>query len=446
MKLLTKEIKRTVQLALPIALGQLGHVITGVADYTMLGHLNPLAMAGATFATSVFFPIMILGLGFSLGITPLVAKANGARNQSKIAQLFGTGLKANLIIGIALFLVLLLLRENLVLFNQPPEVIAICKDYFLLISITIIQVMVFQALKQFVEGLQNTRTPMIISLIGNLVNIVLNVVFIFGWGSFEGMGIIGAGIATLIARSLMVVVFLIYFLRKPELRILLKNLQLKITVFPYLKEVLNIGLPISTYMFFEVAAFSAATFMMGWISDDHIVAHQAALSLVSISFVICLGIGNAGSIRTATLLGEKNIKGTINVVKAVVLLGLCLSVVFGSLFFIFNNQLPLIFVDSSQLTIIKYAAIMLVFGAIFQFSDSLQVIFQGLLQGIGDVKVPSAIAVGSYWVVGLPFGYYLAFHTSVGYSGIWIGLALGLTISAILQGFRFRYSFKKLQN
>lgn len=444
LKSLRQEIKQTAILAIPISLGQLGHVLTGVADYTMLGHTDPLQMAGATFATSVFFPVMILGLGFSLGLTPLVAKANGARDNNKLKALFRTGFKLNLILGLLLFLGLFGLGESLILFNQPPKVLAVCKNYFLLISISIIPIMLFQALKTFLEGLQDTKTPMVISLLGNILNVVLNYFLIFDHDGFGGLGIEGAGWATLIARSMMFIGFLGFYLAKPTLRAALTSLISSIVDFKYLKEILNIGLPISTYMFFEVTAFSAATFMMGWISDDHITAHQAALSLASISFVVCMGIGNAGSIRSATYVGEQKLNKIKGVVASVVIISLVLSLLAALVFLLFKDALPLIFVDAQEVQIVEFASVMLLYASLFQFSDGLQVIFQGLLQGIGDVKVPSLIAIASYWLVGLPFGYYLCFNTTVGYPGVWIGLAIGLTISATLQILRYRSSFRKL--
>lgn len=444
LKSLKQEIKQTALLALPISLGQLGHVLTGVADYTMLGHTDPLQMAGATFATSVFFPVMILGLGFSLGLTPLVANANGARAHDKLKALFRTGFKLNLILGILLFLSLYFLSGKLEWFNQPSEVLSVCKNYFLLISISIIPIMLFQALKTFLEGLQDTKTPMVISLLGNALNVVLNYFLIFEHDGFGGMGIEGAGWATLIARSTMFIGFVGFYLSKSHLRNALASVLSEVLNFKYLKEILSIGLPISTYMFFEVTAFSAATFMMGWISDDHITAHQAALSLASLSFVVCMGVGNAGSIRSATLVGEKRLENIKGVVASVVTISLVLSTFAALLFLIFKDSLPLIFVDAQEAQIVDFASVMLLYAALFQFSDGLQVIFQGLLQGIGDVKIPSLIAVASYWLIGLPFGYWLAFETEVGYSGIWIGLAIGLTISATLQILRYRSSFKKL--
>jgi len=443
-KSLKQEIKQTALLALPISLGQLGHVLTGVADYTMLGHTDPLQMAGATFATSVFFPVMILGLGFSLGLTPLVANANGAKAKDRLKALFRTGFKLNLILGILLFLCLYFLSNALEWFNQPSEVLSVCENYFLLISISIIPIMLFQALKTFLEGLQDTKTPMVISLLGNALNVVLNYFLIFEHDGFGGMGIEGAGWATLIARSAMFIGFVGFYLSKSHLRNALASVLSDVLNFKYLREILNIGLPISTYMFFEVTAFSAATFMMGWISDDHITAHQAALSLASLSFVVCMGVGNAGSIRSATLVGEKKLENIKGVVASVVAISLVLSTLAALLFLIFKDSLPLIFVDAQETEIVEFASVMLLYAALFQFSDGLQVIFQGLLQGIGDVKIPSLIAVASYWLIGLPFGCWLTFETEVGYSGIWIGLAIGLTISAALQIIRYRYSFRRL--
>lgn len=444
LKLLKQEIKQTAYLAIPISIGQLGHVLTGVADYTMLGHTNPTEMAGATFATSIFFPFMILGLGFALGLTPLVAQNNGSKSLSKMSELFKTGFKINFFVGLVLFLFLLFLSTQLHILNQPPEVVEVCKKYFLLISISIIPIMLFSALKQFLEGLQNTLTPMIISLTGNVINVLLNYFLIFDHGSFGGLGIEGAGWATLIARSFMVILFLSFYCWKKRLRDILFSVLNNVFQFDHLKEILNIGLPISIYMFFEVTAFSAATFMMGWISEAHIAAHQAALSLASISFVVIMGVGNSGSIRTATYLGEQKIVGIKNVLFSVVIISLLLSTLSAFVFMFFNDELPFLFVNSNESEIIELASCLLLYAALFQFSDGLQVVFQGLLQGIGDVKIPSIIAASSYWFVGIPLGYLLTFYTSIGYSGIWIGLTVGLTFSAILQIKRYVYSFKKL--
>tara|TARA_B100000683_G_scaffold269878_1_gene307689 strand:+ start:7445 stop:8806 length:1362 start_codon:yes stop_codon:yes gene_type:complete len=438
------EIKETALLALPISLGQLGHVLTGIADYTMLGHTRPLEMAGATFATSVFFPVMILGLGFGLGLTPLVAHANGAKDEAKLMDLFRTSVKTNLVLGIVFFGFLFWLGDHLSWFNQPIDVVDTCKAYFVLIALSIIPVMLFQSFKTFSDGLKDTTTPMVISLLSNALNIVLNYLLIFDHGSFGGMGIEGAGWATLLSRLFMVVTFMFVYWRKKRFQPFFYGVFADVRKFVHLRGILNIGLPISAYMFFEVTAFSAATFMMGWIGEDYISAHQAALSLASISFVVCMGVGNAGSIRTATFVGEKKLNNLKGVVASVVLVSLCLSLVAAFIFLLFRDRLPLVFVDANEVEIIGYASVMLLYAALFQFSDGLQVIFQGLLQGIGDVKIPSFIAITSYWCIALPLGYYLAFHTAVGYSGIWVGLTVGLTFSAVLQITRYYYSYKKL--
>ncbi len=444
MSISIEEIKKTLLLALPIGIGQLGHVLTGVADYTMLGHHDSLEMASTTFATSVFFPIMILGLGFSLGLTPLVAKSNGAKDPLKVNQLFSTGLKLNFAIGIVLYLLLLLIAQYLFGFNQDPEVVEGCLTYFSIISISIIPLMIFQNFKQFVEALQDTLTPMYISLGCNVFNVILNYLLIFGVAGFPELGIVGAAISTLVSRVLMVVVFVFYFYTKKSKRILLVNALRTRIDFTFAKKIIEIGLPISIYMFFEVTAFSAATFMVGWISKDHLSGHQIALSLASMSFVVAMGVGNAGSIRTATYLGEQKIGKIKDVAVSVIFIVLSLSFLAALIFLVFKNQLPLIFVPSSETIIIKQASGMLVLAAIFQFSDGLQVALQGLLQGVGDVKIPSFIAVISYWGIGLPLGYWFAFNYGMSAQGIWVGLALGLTFSAVFQSLRYRHVLRKL--
>ncbi len=427
-----------------MGVGQLGHVLTGIADYTMLGHHNSLEMAATTFATSVFFPIMILGIGVSIGLTPIVAKANGANETLKIRKLFSTGLKLNTIIGIVLFLILLCIGEKLDLFNQDPAVIDTCIVYFTIISISIIPIMISQSFKQFIDALQDTLTPMYISLFCNLINVLLNFFLIFGFCGFPELGILGAGISTLVSRSLMVVIFSCYFFYKTKFKSLLVDTFKTKLDFVLVKAILAIGLPISIYMFFEVAAFSAATFMVGWISKDHMSAHQIALSLASMSFVLAMGIGHAGSIMTATYLGERRLDKIKGVAVSVILITLSLSLVTALIFLIFKNQLPLIFVPPIEELIVVQAASMLILAAIFQFSDGLQVVFQGLLQGLGDVKVPSFIAVFSYWIIGLPLGYWYAFNKDMSAQGVWVGLAIGLTFSAVLQILRYRYVLKQL--
>lgn len=439
------EIKQTLILAIPIAIGQLGHVLTGVADYTMLGHHDSLEMAATTFATSVFFPIMILGLGMSIGLTPLVAKANGANNSQRTHQLFSSGLKLNAVLGCMLFLLLLLVSQFFDYFQQDPVVIEACLDYFFIISISILPLMLFQGFKQYVEAMQDTLTPMYISLACNVINIGVNYVLIFGKFGCPEMGIIGAGISTLLSRVLMLVFFIIYFLWQKERRELLHQVIQSKFDFSIGKEILNIGLPISVYMFFEVTAFSAATFMAGWISKDHLSGHQIALSLASMSFVVAMGIGNAGSIRSATYVGQQ-LKSKISAVAvSTIVITMVLSLIAAVFFLLFRNELPLVFVPETETVIIAQASSMLVLAAIFQFSDGLQVVFQGLLQGIGDVKVPSVIAIFSYWAVGLPLGYCFAFQFGFSAQGIWIGLAIGLTFSAILQALRYRYSLRRLK-
>lgn len=445
MSSLSSHIKKSFLLALPIGIGQMGHVLTGISDYTMLGHYKSLDMASTTFATSVFFPIMILGIGFSIGLTPLVAKANGANNSGDYKKLFNAGFKVNLLTAFVLFLLLLLIAFNLDLFQQDEGVAENGFWYFLIISLSIFPIMIFQSCKQYVEAMQDTLTPMYFSLGSNVINVGLNYVLIFGKFGFPELGIIGAGVSTLVARLLMSVVFLLYFSRKKDLKPLLQDLYKSSWEFKKVKKILNIGLPISIFMFFEVTAFSAATFMVGWISADHLSAHQIALSLASLSFVFSLGVGNAASIRSATFFGEKNKKGIRKVAQSVLVISVGLSTVSAIFFFLFNEQLPLLFVPASETVIITQAAGMILFAALFQFSDGLQVVFQGLLQGIGDVKLPSFIAIISYWVIGLPVGYLLTFKYGYGANGVWIGLAVGLSISAILQFSRYQYSLRKLK-
>jgi MATE family multidrug resistance protein len=327
--------------------------------------------------------------------------------------------------------------------GQEPEVSAMAKPYFLQLSISFIPVMAFQAFKQFAEGLSNTFLAMIASWVANLLNIGLNYLFIFGIGPFKEMGIIGAGYATVISRFVLVFLMIYLLARHRDFSHFFKPFQWFALSKHYYTRLMNIGFPIGIQLTLELSSFALAAVMVGVLGKEQLAAHQVAISLGSISYILASGLGAAATVRIGNLVrinDKKQLKEAIKSALVMVFLfeGLC-----ALFFLLFRHQLPYLYVDPQESQIISLAAVLLGFAALFQLSDGAQVILLGILRGMNDVRIPTIMTVIAYWGIALPVGYVLGFTLKLGAQGVWIGLVFGLSASAILQFLRVRYVLKK---
>jgi MATE family multidrug resistance protein len=302
--------------------------------------------------------------------------------------------------------------------------------------------MVFQTFRCYSDGKSKTLPPMIAMIAGNILNVLLNYMFIFGNFGAPAMGVEGAAIGTLISRIVMSVIllFLLYYwkglwghIKDTNFFVYRKNM---------FKKILNLGVPTSLQMFFEVSAFAGAALIIGNLGAVPQAAHQIAINLASISFMICTGIAMASTIRVGNQLGQNNSIGVSRAgLSAIIQVTLFMS--FTALIFVFCRRiLPELYIDDPQ--VVAIAASLLIVTAIFQISDGVQVVGLGILRGLQDVKVPTLITFVSYWLVGIPFSYLAAFHWEWGPVGVWIGLVLGLTLSASLLTLRFYLKTKSL--
>ena len=437
----SKEIKTTFLLAYPVMLSQLGQVGVGVADSMMVGRLGALELAASSLANSIFFVALMFGIGISMGLTPLVSNAFGKGKTNQISRLFSNSLLINFLAGVALFGLVLLFSQSLSLLNQPEEVEALALPFLLIITASLVPLMVFQAFKQFVEGLSQTKQAMFITIATNLVNVFLNWLLIWGHWGFPELGFLGAAWATLISRVLMMVLMGGYVLTSKRYN------DFKIQIFRFkpnwtlCQRILKIGIPTGFQFIFEVSAFSAAAIMMGWISVNALAGHQIALNLASISYMMATGLATAGMIRVSHYIGKEDFKGMRE--AGMVAFGMVATFMFvcALLFFVLRFFLPTLYIDDPQ--VISLAASLLVLAGLFQISDGIQVVGLGVLRGMEDVKVPTLVTFFAYWALGLPLGYLLAFKFAFGESGIWIGLLIGLTITAALLFYRFEQLSKK---
>jgi MATE family multidrug resistance protein len=447
----TKEFNYNLKLATPVILGMLGHTFVSLVDNIMVGQLGSAELAAVSLGNSFIFIAMSLGIGFSTAITPLIAEADSENEFEKGKSSFKHGLFLCSVLSVLLFGLMIIAKPLMYLMKQPEEVVTLAGPYLDIVAFSLIPLIIFQAFKQFSDGLSMTKYPMYATIIANIINIILNYVLIFGKLGFPKMGIVGAALGTLIARIVML--FFLWWLltKKEKSKAFVTNIKLFVLEKLMIKKLTNLGLPSAMQMFFEVAIFTAAIWLSGLLGKNAQAANQIALNLSSMTFMVAMGLSVAAMIRVGNQKGLRNYSELRRIAKSIYLLGLIFAFIFAMLFFIFHNHLPKIYVDlenvsnfSDTIEVVTIAAKLLLAAAIFQLSDSLQVIVLGALRGLQDVKIPTIITFISYWLIGFPVSYYLGKEEALGSFGIWLGLLVGLTSSGILLYLRFDYLTKRL--
>ena len=442
MTLIKKHITATLQLAYPVIIGQLGIIMMGVVDSLMVGRLGAAPLAASALGNSLAFIVLIIGIGVSLAVTPLVAITVGAKKFEDCGIYFRQSLLINSILSIIIAVAIFFLADLIRFFDQPVEVQVQAMSYMKIIGLSAIPLMFFQTYKQFIEGLSIMRPAMIITLLANLINAFANWVLIFGNLGFPALALNGAGWATFASRVFMSATLMIYVMNNSFFKQYDVSFHFKSINWHVIKKILSLGLPSGFQYFFEVGAFSFAVVMVGWLGTKPQAAHQIAISLASISFMAVLGISVAGSIRVGNAVGMKDIHETRRAGFTASLIGASIMIFSGVIFILFRNFLPTLYVDDSE--VISLASSLLIIAALFQISDGTQAVGIGILRGLTDVKIPTAITFIAYWIVGLPVGYLLGFTFNIGVQGVWIGLLLGLTTSAILLTLRFNSRSKRI--
>lgn len=447
----TKEFKYNWHLAAPVILGMLGHVLVGFVDNIMVGRLGSAELAAVSLGNSFFFVAMALGIGFSTAITPLVAESDSEQNFTKGKSTFKHGLVLCSVMSLLLFVFILLAKPLLYLMDQPNEVVVLALPYLDIIAISLVPLIIFQAFKQFSEGLSLTRYPMYATVIANLINIFINYILIFGKWGFPKMGVVGAGVGTLISR--LVMLFLLWFFLKQlkKTKVYLEKIQFLILDSAMLKKIMGLGLPSALQMFFEIGVFTAAIWLSGTLGKNAQAANQIALNLSSMTYMIAVGLGVAATIRVGNQKGLNQAVELRRIAKSVFLMGLIFATLFAALFMVFHELLPGFYLDLDDAInfkdnneVIDLAAQLLIIAGLFQISDSIQVVFLGALRGLQDVKTPTLITFSAYWIVGFPLSYYLGNSVRFGSVGIWMGLLAGLTAASVFLYLRFDYLSKKL--
>ena len=425
---------KNLSLSFPIMISQLGHITVGVFDSLMIGKVSVSQLAAVSLATSIFSFILLFCIGLSYGITPLISSSD--KGKKYVSSILYNGMLVNVISSTLLVSFVILTKQMLSYLGQDEEVLFHTFSYLDIICISLIPLILFQTFKQFIEGLGFTKPSMYISVISNVINVVLNAVLIFGLFGFPRLEIIGAAYATLISRVIMFLLILIYCLndRRFSKYILKRKFLVNLN---HIKDIFRIGFASGLQYIFEVGAFSVATVMTGSIGAIHLAAHQIALNLASISYMIASGIGSASMISLSYYDGKRNFEDMRRSGFASFLLVFILMIVSALVFIIFRNYLPVLYVDDSS--VINIASTLLIIAGLFQISDGIQAVGLGILRGIRDIKNPTIVTFISYWIISIPLSYFLGIEYGYGVYGIWIGLSIGLTLAAIFHITRFNY-------
>ena len=447
----TKEFKYNLKLAYPVILGMIGHTLVGIVDNIMVGKIGPTELAAVSLGNSFIFIAMSLGIGFSTAITPLVAEAHGKSNREEGRLAFHHGLYLCTILGLLLFGIVFFSKPLLSFMGQPEAVVTLAEPYLDIVGFSLVPLIMYQAYKQFADGMSQTKYSMWATIVGNVANVVINYFFIYGIWIFPELGIIGAAIGTIASRIIMLI-FMHYIMKsKTKFEYYFEGFSLKEIKKEINLKIIKIGLPSSMQMFFEVALFTGAIWLCGMIGTTSQAANQIALSLASLTFMFAMGLSVTAMVRVANQKGQEDYIMLRTVGLSIFILAVILEIVFALLFIAFHQVLPIIFVNTQDLAtivetqeVIAISAQLLIVAAFFQISDGIQVVVLGALRGLQDVKIPMYITFIAYWVIGFPVSIYLGLYTDMKAVGVWIGLLAGLTAAALFLYLRFDYLTKKL--
>ena len=443
-----EQYRQNLKLAFPVVLTQLGQILTQFTDNLMVGRYggdDPLPLAAVSFGGTVFFILFIASIGIAMGMTPLVGELYAQNDREKSAGLLQNGILFYGLLGVVMAAVQYALIPLMYHLRQPVEVVDAAIPYYKMLVYSMPAVMLFFAFKQFLEGVGNTRAEMYATIIANVANIGFNYLFIYGHCGMPEMGAEGAGLGTLLARVMGMVLIIGYFVSRSRYRLYLQRFSRWKFSRTDVRQLLHMGGPISLQMFLESSAFVGTGIMMGWFGAEAkatISANQIAMTIGNCAFMIVMSIGAATTIRVSHCYGARNIGELSLAAKASYHLVLAWNAFAALVFISLRHFIPTLFTTNAE--VIAIASHLLAFAALYQLSDGIQNVSVGILRGIQDVKIIMPIALISYWILNLPVGYLLGFSLGMGPSGLYVGFTFGLSTAALLMILRIRRSVRRL--
>jgi len=432
------------RLAIPVVISQVSHTFVGLADTLMVGRTgNVTSLAASALANNVFSIPIIVGIGISYILSSRISETYAAGNKKGCLDLLRAAFFNNMLWSVGIGILLFLILPFAGMLGQPKHVMDLALPFFELLIWGLPGLMLFQTFRLFFDGLGDTRPGMVVSILANLLNVLLNYLLIYGNWGFPAMGLLGAGIANLISRTVMGLGMAAYFFfstNGKEWRSGFFSMNLD---FARLAELNRLGIPVALQFFFEIGAFTFTALLVGRMGETSISAHQIVITIASVTYMMASGLATAASIRVGHFVGLQNqemvrLSGLRSFqMVSVFMLGNAL------LFLIFRHEIPALFIDDPEVG--RIAASLLVIAGFFQLSDGIQVIGLGCLRGLSDVLVPTLITVFAYWFMAIPIGYYLGITLDFGPAGTWWGLLAGLSLSGIFMFIRFFGLSRKLK-
>lgn len=423
-------------IGIPIMIGQLGMIILSFADTMMVGHHSTSELGAASFVNNIMNLVIITGTGFSYGLTPIVSGLFGRKQLPEAGQALRCSLLANTLAAVIMMAALTILYFNLANIGQPDELLLYMRPYYLVLLASLPFVMLFNAFKQFTDSITETRTSMWILLSGNLLNIIGNYILIYGKMGVPEMGVVGAGVSTLISRIVMVGIFLAVFLCKRSMKQYREGFFSLGWSRQLVRRLTTLGTPIALEMGMETASFSLSIIMVGWLGTIALASHQVMSTISQFTFMVYYGLGAAVAVRTSYFHGQGDTTNTRHVVTAGLRLMVMLEILLGGIIFLLRKDIGSWFTDSAEVSA-SVLTLMLPFF-IYQFGDGLQINYANALRGIADVKPLMVIAFIAFFVISLPVGYLCGFVMGYGLVGVWMAFPFGLTSAGIMMWWRFR--------
>lgn len=427
--------REILKLAVPVCLGNVGHITVDLADNFFIGQLpeKTTGQAAVSLSGALYMLILVFLIGISYGLTPITAEAKAQGKKEKIVLHLRHAFVQNSSVAVLLFVLLLFCAPLLHLTNQPEAVADLAVRFLSVMMLSLVPLSIFFTCKQFAEGMSDTRTAMIITISANALNIFLNWLLVFGHLGMPRLGVMGSCWATFFARCFMAAAMFSYIRYGSRYKSFREAFRFRKLSWAPVREQLRIGLPSGLMFTLEVGAFAVPTLFIP--GTAQLAAHRVSLSLASITYMISSGLGAAATVRVGHFLGLGDKAGMRRAGFSAVFLSLSFMGTAAIFFSIFRNQLPAFFNTDPQVLI--YAGPLLLIAAAFQLFDGAQVTTQGALRGLKDTVRPGVIAFVAYWLVGLPSSWYFCTQLGLGVNGVWYGFILGLSVAAA--GFLWRF-------
>jgi MATE family, multidrug efflux pump len=433
-KLFKTELGVTLSLAVPMMVGQFGQMLMGITDTLVLGRVGVVPLAAIGFANTLLGTLYVGGIGVLAAVGIFTAQAHGAKLDSAKVEVFRSAFWLSLFVGTAAAAVVIVLLPALSVFGEPVPVEVAAKPYLAITGLSLIPALASMSAKTYCEALGKPVIPSVILYAGVILNVALNLPLVFGWFGLPALGLVGSAIATLCARIFVLIGIIGYSLSLSRL----KWQALAVTSVSWEKvgSLFRAGLPIGCQYVAEAGAFNFSAIMMGWMGTISLAAHQIVVTCAATTFMFPLGISIAAGVRVGHAVGSQAYSALRRIALGAIIVSILMAVGFAAIYFTLGHQIALLFTNQTE--VVELAGRLMIIAGIFQMADGIQVTSAGCLRGLADIRLPMLIGIFCYWAVAIPTGFIFAFPLRNGPTGIWIGLATGLFVAAILLTWRLQ--------